>query len=88
MKPILVLLAGLILSATAAAQQSSDPCASLKEDQQVMESRLRDWPDLAKYQEKDAKLGPRIIRGRPFHAMLVAFLQKKPTRSRERRHPL
>lgn len=58
MKPILVLLAGLILSATAAAQQSSDPCASLKEDQQVMESRLRDWPDLAKYQEKDAKLGP------------------------------
>jgi len=58
MKPILVLLASLILSATAAAQQSSDPCASLKEDQQVMESRLRDWPDLAKYQEEDAKLGP------------------------------
>lgn len=58
MKHTLVLLAGLILLASAAAQQSSDPCASLKEDQQVMESRLRDWPDLARYREADAKLGP------------------------------
>jgi len=58
MKPILVVLAGLILWSTAVAQQPSDPCASLKEDQQAMESRLRDWPDLAKYREDDAKLGP------------------------------
>jgi lysophospholipase L1-like esterase len=58
MKPTMVVLAGLILCSTAMAQQPSDPCASLKEDQQAMESRLRDWPDLAKYQEDDAKLGP------------------------------
>jgi len=58
MKPMLVALAGLILWYTAVAQQPSDPCASLKEDQQAMESRLRDWPDLAKYREDDAKLGP------------------------------
>jgi lysophospholipase L1-like esterase len=58
MKPILVVLAGLILWSTAVAQQPSDPCASLKEDQQAMESRLRDWPDLAKYREDDAKLSP------------------------------
>ena len=58
MKPTLVGLAGLILWSTAVAQQPSDPCASLKEDQQAMESRLRDWPDLAKYREDDAKLGP------------------------------
>ena len=58
MKPMLVALAGLILWSTAVAQQPSDPCASLKEDQQAMESRLRDWPDLAKYREDDAKLGP------------------------------
>ena len=58
MKPTMVVLAGLILCSTAMAQQPSDPCASLKEDQQDMESRLRDWPDLAKYQEDDAKLGP------------------------------
>lgn len=58
MKPIFVLLASLILSVTASAQQSSDPCASLKEDQKEMESSLRGWPDLAKYRDDDAKLGP------------------------------
>jgi GDSL-like Lipase/Acylhydrolase family len=58
MKPTLVLLAGLILWATAAAQQPSDPCASLKEDQKEMESTLRDWPNLAKYRDDNAKLAP------------------------------
>jgi lysophospholipase L1-like esterase len=58
MKPTLVLLAGLILRATAAAQQPSDPCASLKEDQKEMESTLRDWPNLAKYRDDNAKLAP------------------------------
>jgi len=58
MKPIVVVLAGLMLGSTAVAQQPPDPCASLKEDQQAMELQLRDWPDLAKYQEDDAKLGP------------------------------
>jgi hypothetical protein len=54
MKPILVVLAGLILWSAAVAQQPSDPCASLKEDRQAMESRLRDWPDLAKYRDEAA----------------------------------
>jgi acyl-CoA thioesterase I len=57
-KPIFVLLTGLILWAGAAAQLPSEPCASLQERQQAMESKLRDWPDLAKYREDDAKLGP------------------------------
>lgn len=57
-KPVLVLLTGLILWAGAAAQPSSDPCASLRELRQAMQSRLRDWPELAKYREDDTKLGP------------------------------
>ena len=58
MKPILALLTSLILSATAAAQQPPDPCASLKEDNSAMELSLRDWPNLAKYRNDDTKLGP------------------------------
>jgi lysophospholipase L1-like esterase len=58
MKPMLVVLVGMILWSTAVAQQPSDPCASFKEDRQGMEATLRDWPNLAKYREADAKLGP------------------------------
>jgi lysophospholipase L1-like esterase len=58
MKPLFVLLTGVILSAAVAAQQPPDPCASLKEDNSAMELTLRDWPNLAKYREDDAKLGP------------------------------
>jgi len=57
MKSIFVFLMAAILIANAAAQQPSDPCASLKEDQKEMESTLRDWPNLAKYRDDDAKLG-------------------------------
>ena len=57
MKPIFVLLAALIFSASAIAQQTPDPCAPAKEDQKEMELKLHDWPDLAKYREDDAKLG-------------------------------
>lgn len=57
MKLILILLASLVMSATAAAQQPSDPCASLKEDNSAMELSLRDWPNLAKYRDDDGKLG-------------------------------
>ena len=54
---IFVFFGGLILSSNTAAQQPSDPCASLKENQKEMESTLRDWPNLAKYRDDDAKLG-------------------------------
>lgn len=57
MKQTLVFLTGLIVLVTAAAQQSSDACASLKQEQQSLESRLRDWPGLTRYREDDAKLG-------------------------------
>ncbi|HEY6301608.1 MAG TPA: hypothetical protein VIX14_00965 [Terriglobales bacterium] len=42
MKPVFVLLAGMILWSGAAAQPPSDPCVSLREHQQAMESRFRD----------------------------------------------
>ncbi len=57
MKSILVLLTAAALFAPAAAQQPTDPCASLRENQKEMESTLRDWPNLAKYRDDDAKLG-------------------------------
>ena len=57
MKSILVFLIAAVLAANAAAQQPPDPCASLKEDQKEMEATLRDWPNLAKYRDDDAKLG-------------------------------
>lgn len=55
---VAVFLLALIPPATTAAQQQSDPCASLKESQQAMDASLRDWPNLAKYRDTDAKLGP------------------------------
>jgi acyl-CoA thioesterase-1 len=58
MRHALALLTGLILSASAGAQQSPDPCESLKLERQSMQSILHDWPDLARYRETDAKLGP------------------------------
>ncbi len=58
MKPIFVLLAAMIFSAIALAQHAPDPCASLREDQKEMQAALRDWPNLAKYRDDDAKLGP------------------------------
>ena len=58
LRAIFVFLIGTILSATAAAQQSADPCASLKENQKEMEASSRDWPNLANYRDEDAKLGP------------------------------
>lgn len=51
------LLAGITLSAMAAAQQRPDPCTSLKQDEKQMEASLRDWPNLAKYRGDDVKLG-------------------------------
>ncbi len=56
-KPVVVCFVGLILLATAAAQQPADPCAALKENQKEADSSLRDWPNLAKYRDDDTKLG-------------------------------
>ncbi len=53
----LLLFLSVFLQQTAAAQQVADPCESLKRERQSMESQLRDWPNLAKYQEANAKLG-------------------------------
>jgi len=68
MKPVFVLLTvlltSLILRTGAEAQQppsepcASLPCAVLQERQQAIELKLRDWPDLARYREDDARLGP------------------------------
>ncbi|MGA2002615.1 MAG: SGNH/GDSL hydrolase family protein [Terriglobales bacterium] len=57
MKTILLFLTLPLLLAAAAAQQSGDPCQALKEKQQRVESTLRDWPNLTRYREADAKLG-------------------------------
>src|SRR5882762_3640558 len=57
MKIILFFLLSMFLLHTAAAQQATDPCESLKREVQAMESRVRDWPNLAKYREANATLG-------------------------------
>ena len=53
----LVFLLSMFLLQTATAQQAADPCESLKRERQTMESQLRDWPNLARYREANAKLG-------------------------------
>src|SRR6202051_70958 len=60
MRIILLLLTSLLLVATSPAQQADDPCESLKRQQQEVESRLRDWPNLARYREADTQLGPAV----------------------------
>jgi len=57
MKPTLIFLLSMFLLQTVTAQQSADPCESLKRERQAMESQLSDWPNLAKYREANAKLG-------------------------------
>jgi lysophospholipase L1-like esterase len=58
MKLTLVFLPTVFLLQTATAQQQvADPCESLKRERQAMESQLRDWPNLTKYREANAKLG-------------------------------
>jgi len=57
MKLNLIFLLSMFLLQTMAAQQAADPCESLKRERQAMESQLRDWPNLAKYREANARLG-------------------------------
>jgi lysophospholipase L1-like esterase len=57
LKLTLIFLLSMFLLQTATAQQAADPCESLKRERQAMESQLRDWPNLARYREANAKLG-------------------------------
>src|SRR5258707_2182001 len=57
MKLTLIFLLSMFLLQTATAQQAADPCESLNRERQAMESQLRDWPNLAKYREANAKIG-------------------------------
>jgi lysophospholipase L1-like esterase len=57
MKLTLVFVLSMRLLQTPTAQQAADPCESLKRERQAMESQLRDWPNLAKYREANARLG-------------------------------
>ena len=52
-----VFLLSMFLLQTVTAQQAADPCESMKRERQAMESQLRDWPNLARYREANAKLG-------------------------------
>jgi acyl-CoA thioesterase I len=57
MKFPLIFLASVFLLQSSSAQQAADPCELLKRERQAMESQLRDWPNLARYREANAKLG-------------------------------
>jgi lysophospholipase L1-like esterase len=52
------IIAWISLLATAWAQQPADPCKPLNDRIQSLESRLLDWPNLARYADADAKLPP------------------------------
>jgi lysophospholipase L1-like esterase len=55
-----LLLTSLLLLTASPAQQDGDPCESLKRQQQEVEVRLRDWPNLARYRDADTQLGPAV----------------------------
>jgi len=57
MKLTLVFLLSMFLLQTATGQQAADPCESMKRERLGLESQLRDWPNLSKYREANAKLG-------------------------------
>jgi acyl-CoA thioesterase I len=57
-KSVVIFLAAWIMLAGAGAQQPAQDCASLQENLKKMEALRRDWPNLAKYRDDDAKLGP------------------------------
>jgi lysophospholipase L1-like esterase len=57
MKTTFFFFAVLLFALTTAAQQPSDLCQSLKQEKQEMETRLRDWPELARYREANTQVG-------------------------------
>src|ERR1700692_1235416 len=60
MRIVHLLLTSLLLLTVSPAQQGGNPCEALKRQQQEVESRLRDWPNLARYREADTQLGPAV----------------------------
>jgi acyl-CoA thioesterase-1 len=57
MKLTLIVLLSAFLLQSAPGQQAADPCESLKRERQATDSQLRDWLNLAKYRDANAKLG-------------------------------
>jgi lysophospholipase L1-like esterase len=53
----LLFLTSSLLLTTSVAQHSDETCQSLKQQQLDFETRLRDWPNLARYQAANAQLG-------------------------------
>src|SRR5260370_42259276 len=47
-----------LLSLTSAAAQTSSDCANIKAQVTRLETRLRDWPALARYRDANAKVNP------------------------------
>lgn len=58
LKAVLVLLACVSFARAQSTQPPQDPCAEVKTQAARAESRLRDWPALARYREANAKLAP------------------------------
>jgi acyl-CoA thioesterase I len=58
MKPTLFALVLAILSTSGAAQQTPDPCQTLKQEWNETQERLKDWPQFARYRDANAQLAP------------------------------
>ena len=54
---VLILFVGISANAQAAAQ-SADPCGELKTRADRAETRLKDWPQLARYHDDNSKVNP------------------------------
>src|SRR6476620_181986 len=54
---VLILFVGISANAQATAQ-SADPCAELKTRAERAETRLKDWPQLARYHDDNTKVNP------------------------------
>jgi lysophospholipase L1-like esterase len=55
---IILMTCFTLASAQAASQGSADPCAEAKTQLARDESRLKDWPQLARYRDANAKVAP------------------------------
>jgi acyl-CoA thioesterase-1 len=58
MRKITLFLIPLFLLTASIAQQTEDPCQPLKTMQHETEKTLHDWPNLARFKDANAELGP------------------------------